>query len=429
MKTINTIDFDRIKRLANLRACLVADCNDSGSGNRFNCALCEDLNRALEYYPDTDSFFCFRCDNGGDVFDWYQLLRGMSPKEVALHVDPMCDVIPIKPRLRVAPSPRIIPIRPQAQADLDWQAAVAQVIAASKKALRSKAGGPALAYLHGRGLDDLTINQLSFGFNPEYRALGPFAALRKPDKDGLMHVLRGIVIPLVARGSLPEVPIYRGAVIRRQLETPDAPLPLKANGKPEDRYISLAGTDRHELYPHAEIHPSQLPAPVLIVEGEMDAATLMQEAGQIGPVVTLGGASGSLSDFALEQICQADHFMVLTDRDPRGLAAYFKWKERLAGKHVWRGSLPCGIKDINAYHLAHLAGNPIAALTVADFVREKIRQAGWIGPKAPDLPRTSDLRQLAAAVAAFIWDGKGDAYELDLPDTLPRLNLLEFPNL
>ena len=167
---------------------------------------------------------------------------------------------------------------------------------------------------------------------------------------------RGIIIPTITRDSWfsatgnPPAPQWQGAVIRRQAKNPSDPLPVRPDGKPGTRYLGIKGTTRSELYPFPTIEKSQLPAPGLIVEGEIDALTLQQEAGHLGIVATVGGASCRPSDFALEQIKQCSVLLVATDTDKRGRAAYDDWKERFP-KQARRPILPFG-KDVNAFHSA-----------------------------------------------------------------------------
>jgi len=196
----------------------------------------------------------------------------------------------------------------------------------------------------------------------------------------MMGVSRGIIIPLVSRDSWfgddasPDGPRWQGAVIRRQATNPNDPLPLGSNGKPGARYLGVKGTTRSELYPFPNIDPTELPAPGLVCEGEVDALTLWQEAGHLGIVATLGGAGGTPSDFALAQLGQCDRLLIATDRDKRGRCAYLAWQERFPGKTM-RALLPADCKDVNTLH--QNGGN------VREWIAAELRRFGW-SPKPGD---------------------------------------------
>ena len=390
---MDTIDFAHIRRIADLRGILTADCGQADRNDRFCHAHHGDRDPALQFYADTNTYHCWSCESGGDFFDYMKETRNMTALEVRDLVDPGAAARPVALRPAVSADPRPRIERPAAHLDACWQDAVAEFVADSRDCLWLPEGRPALDYLHGRGLADTTLRFFGIGFNPRGRSLGSFDVLATYPSGRDLYAVRGIVIPLIARGGWfdPEHGTrfnYQGAVIRRQANDPRDPLPLQSNGKAAQRYGSLKGTSRHELFPFPDIDPSEFPTPAIVTEGEIDAMTVWQEARHLAIPATLGGAAARPSEHALAQLRRCTHLLIATDNfDRRGIEAYEKWSDRFAGMIVKRGRLPFG-KDVNDYHAG--GGN------VAEWVAERFRRFDLMSKP-------------------------GDAFEGDLPDTLPRL--------
>lgn len=53
----------------------------SPQGYKIRCPFHHDSQPSLHVYPQTDSWWCYGCNRGGDVFDWIQLRDKVEFKE------------------------------------------------------------------------------------------------------------------------------------------------------------------------------------------------------------------------------------------------------------------------------------------------------------------------------------------------------------
>jgi DNA primase len=192
-------------------------------------------------------------------------------------------------------------LHPTAPASL-WQARAERFINAAEETLWSGAyDGPlALKYLRLRGLSDKTIRQWRLGWHPA-------TAYERREQWGLpmeterrkVWLPRGIVIPWTVAGQLAAVKLRR----------PD--VDVRSSG---DKYIALAGSS-----------PTLFGADLLgrhacaiLLESELDAVLLDQEAGDVIGVAATGSAKGILSADAIAHLLPVSRLLVAYNADAAG---------------------------------------------------------------------------------------------------------------
>ena len=130
------------------------------SGRRLvgRCPFHEDREPSLVVYPETESYFCFGCDAGGDVIDFTGRLRGTAFREAAaLLAGKGGGVRPLSARAPPPPVRRRPPV-------LDAEAATVVEAATALYAGQYAHSPEARSYLRGRGVDDETVSRLRIGF-------------------------------------------------------------------------------------------------------------------------------------------------------------------------------------------------------------------------------------------------------------------------
>jgi CHC2 zinc finger/Toprim-like len=159
-------------------------------------------------------------------------------------------------------------------------------------------GANALAHLKARGLTDATIRAARLGWMPE---------VSLPTSDGSRYWrASGIVIPWLDGDRLAMVKIRQ----------PEGRTPKYAE----------AFRDRPAMYPAPSV---VLPGkPLVIVEGEFDAALLGQELANLAAVVTLGSASSRPEGSIYLAMLSAPFWYVATDADDAGDKAAAGWPAR-----------------------------------------------------------------------------------------------------
>ena len=191
----------------------------------------------------------------------------------------------------------------------EWQDAARQIIADFEEVLWSDAVTKSVAWLEARGLRDDILAACSIGYCP---------------KDGNYHGLyvpKGIVIPWIVGDNIWKLNIRR------------------PTGDP--RYVAVKGS-RNSLFRADWIYGHD---DCFVVEGELDALLLWQEIRDWADVLTLGGASGSVSSRWFPILMRPKRFWIATDNDEAGEKAAKGWLN-LTGEKGRRILPPGGAKDI-----------------------------------------------------------------------------------
>lgn len=263
------------------------------------------------------------CDRAGDVVDYLQLRLGCSFREAVecltsdgqLHLGATASSVST-----VHPSP---PILEKAQPpSCKWQEAATVFAEACQVSLWSSQGTKALDWLRSRGLSEETIIEAGLGYNPTERWesasawSGEIGCIEKR-----IWLPRGIVIPWWIGEDLWRVNIRRPA------------------GDP--KYISPAGYSVG-LYNAGAIGPEK---PVMVLEGEFDALTVKQMAGDLITPVATGSTSGARRIQWIVQLALCSAVMVSFDAEhDKGDKASLYWLRVLDNAFRWR---PCW-EDVNA---------------------------------------------------------------------------------
>lgn len=351
------------------------------------CPLCGGRDR-LRVWPEHKGgqWWCRQCGKGGDAIAYQVELGDLSPAEAGkmrrgesggLGTSPAAAAPPPTPR---HPG-RLAPPGP------DWQASARALVTECTAALWAPEGARALAWLQGRGLTDETIQAAGLGYNnadrydlPEAWGLEPWT--NEKGKPGRVYSPRGVVIPWEIGGDLWRVNIRR------------------PRGEP--KYQGPKGA-ANGLY-NAEALSSANPA--MLVEGEIDALTLGQVAGDLVTPVATGSTGGARRPRWIGALSLCPAVLVAYDADDAGTRAAAWWVGVLANSRRWRPIWG----DANAMH--------------QDGADLRAWVAVALGDKTPDPAPTTGFsdRFPTAAVTAPPWAGQRVRIE-DLPEFKARWGL------
>ena len=237
-------------------------------------------------------FWCRRCGRAGDAVKLVKELNHLSFQEA-------CDYLEVKQdkqikRTRVTSNP----LKPPPRA---WQTRAWELTEASISLLWSDVGQRARTWLQQRGLSEETMQLSMLGYNPADRREP--ASLWGLDRENELYIPRGITIPWVIQSD-----IWRFNV-RRPAGTP--------------RYIGPAGSS-NGLYNIDDVARDH---PVVLVEGEVDALSVMQVTGI--PAVATGSTSGSRRRRWVLELMKASIVLIAFDSDEAGEKASAFWYEAL----------------------------------------------------------------------------------------------------
>lgn len=274
-----------------------------------NCPFCGGTDRFITR-PETGQYTCATrssgCGRHGDGIDFLREYSNMSMdeaiRELALEDVSFYKNKPERTHGLDEPPPKA------------WQDAACALIARATDCLwHSAEGAQALAYLHGRGLSDSILKKMYIGYVPlmpdgrwysasfESWGLDPTKLSPAQYAKGCVRVPNGILIPW-----------FEGTTIWK--------LAIKRPGEEMD-YGQVLGS-AEGLY---NISSVQYEKPSMLVEGEFDALSVMQEAGDLVSVVATGSAARGRSPRWTAELSQASFLIQAFDDDEGGERGAEHW--------------------------------------------------------------------------------------------------------
>ena len=270
-------------------------------------------------------YWCRYCGRKGDLIQYLREKRGMTFKEA-------CQTIGREPNRRKAANTRT----PQK----DWHPIEVQRISeawsARAKEMSGEAvsriwqEGPCLSFLKKRGFNDQTIKAGGLGWNSkdiyDDRSLWGLEPEKKPDgKQKRIWIPKGLVIPYADEEQ----------VIR---------LRIRRFSDDEPRYVIVSGSDTRPMVAGNDT------GIIIIVESELDALFLSQEAGDWALIVALGSVAKQ-PDKGLHAILMKSKIILnALDYDHAGAKeAWGFWVKTYGTAKVKRWPVPMGKDPGEAY--------------------------------------------------------------------------------
>jgi hypothetical protein len=289
--------------------------------------------RAREYSSfivDTEEqrFYWNSKNISGDIFDWLRLWYGWDFLEAKRYVARQAGIdlaasgpqsLPrLVERCRRPRRRRLSPPPPA------WRCKGREVTARAEAILWSTDGQAARDELKQRGLDEPIIKNARLGWNPQDH-------YDHPHDWGLhggnqIYTPEGLVIPWT----------YQGQLWRLRVRRPDTAL-LDAH---QTRYFGprvyphTRHRRDHDLLYNADALKPGLPA--ILVEGELDALSLIQETADLVAVVATGSVTGGRGQFWQARLAEASMVLVAFDADDAGDTNAQFWTETLPNAIRWR---------------------------------------------------------------------------------------------
>jgi len=268
-------------------------------------------------------FWCRQCGKNGDTITFLRELTGMSFREALTELG-----LPKKhhtgtPATQRRPSPpkppEFSPVAIQAP-DEQWQLKAAEIIFAATACLRDS---PELHQWLAteRGISLKTALAFGLGWIKEdiYRPREAFNLPQELNAQGnpkKVWIPRGLSIPVISR---------KGDILRVKIRVDTSTDPNRP------KYIPIPQTEKCTAPLIKEHADSSLPWQ--IVESELDALLLSQEAVQLVNIVAIGSASYRPDKETWEKLKAAPRVLISLDYDAAGNKAACTW---------WKANLPAG---------------------------------------------------------------------------------------
>jgi hypothetical protein len=179
-------------------------------------------------------------------------------------------------------------------------------------------GEEARAWLHERGLTDDAVKAFRLGWNlrdwwPKRETWGLPAVMKENGKPKKLALPAGLVIPKLQNGRVVRVRI------RRAIPYGDS------------RYWTVSGSNTGVMS-----IPGEEKGIVLVVESDLDAMLIWQEAGDLATVMSLGSAQARPDQEALRTLQNAKEILVALDTDDAGAReAWQWWKQHFKQARRW----------------------------------------------------------------------------------------------
>ncbi len=280
---------------------------------------------SFKVFHDTNKYYCFGCGAQGDAVTWLQKTEGLGFRTVVQQIHRAAEQ-----------APNAVVVRNPASTartrtpDDKWQLAAQRFVEQCERELWSGHGQRQREYLSQRGLTDETVRIARLGYNQHGFALSPGEwGLPADMQMSSRYVGVGIIIPWYIDGKL-------WAVNRRQHLNPEQ----EKEGVP--RYIMLRGSKKG-LY---QIGAFDLSRPLVLVEGEIDALTVHQEAGDLVTVAATGSVSGARAEQWRALLAQAPLVLLAFNADVQGDEGAEYWLKQLPNARRWRPL----VDDVNTMH-------------------------------------------------------------------------------
>jgi DNA primase len=290
------------------------------------CPFCKDGEDRFRVWPTPAQgkprYWCRQCGKRGDAIQYLRDHDHLSYAEALeqLGLQPKNAPVAVHPQLAEpveAPFPA-------------WQAAAAPFVATCINALWSTPEPTALEWLRRRNFTDERIRAALLGYNDAdtYQDRAAWGLPPETNREGHQKKVwlpRGIVIPWQIDGAFWRVNIRR-------------PPQEIADGGP--KYIGPPGS-ANGLYGADALAPGH---PALLVEGEFDALSVAQYAGDLVTPVATGSTSGARRVRWAGKLALASAVLVAFDDDKAGEEAAAYWCNLLPRAVRWR---PYWGKDAN----------------------------------------------------------------------------------
>jgi len=265
-------------------------------------------------HPDGENWWCRQCGKGGTAVHYLMHFRNMSYRDACASL----DITPSNPLRKHWESGKTWePHPPKEPPSTLWQQQVMDLIHQSQVILWNDTYVNIRNWLHKeRGLTESTVKKTGLGWIPQdhYADRESWGLAAKIKDDGTktkLWIPAGLVIPCFSNNQLHRVRI------RRHYPSDDMKYYIVTGSSMVPMILGNGNT-------------------IILVESELDAILLDQEAGDLVSITALGSSEIKPDTIFYEQLKQADRFLVSLDTDKAGADSSWKfWMEHFPQAIRW----------------------------------------------------------------------------------------------
>jgi len=264
------------------------------------------------------SFYCRQCKSHGNGIKFHAIMNGMTEEEAKKDLgieskNYQRKFIPSKEGQELMGRYFASFIKKPENDTAKWKEQAAEFLKRAKSVMRPPFRY--IAYLTGRGFAQESIRSFRFGWNVQDIRADSAAWGIQQDKEYLL-LPSGLVIPSFdADGTIARLTIR-----------------LSSSQKMGHKYHVIPGSQDVATI----VRPWQGGRPAVLVESELDAYLIAQEAGDIVDAIATGGATKPLDEEAEKRLGEASLILVAMDNDQAGHEAASSYKAKHPSSHILR---------------------------------------------------------------------------------------------
>lgn len=303
------------------------------------CPFCGGNDRFL-IWPEHKGgrYWCRGCEKTGDAIQYLRDMRGLSFAEACRALGISKTGYRRKRSIPTSEKPGFIPKKYDAPPAL-WMQKAETILKASQSNLWTPGGQTALDVLLSKGLTEETIRKAGIGFNPveiyrDRRGWGLAQEIRGDGKPKLLWIPAGLVIPLATFPGQKEQSQDEG--VKR--------LRIRRNNPGDGpRYVIVAGSTMSPIVLESDKNI------FIIVESELDAWLVWQEAADLIGIMAMGAAGMKPDVFSHSLLIKSEKILNALDYDPAGARNSWKFWPDTYGQKVKRWPVPIGKDPSDAW--------------------------------------------------------------------------------
>ncbi|MBF0472534.1 MAG: hypothetical protein HQK91_08560 [Nitrospirae bacterium] len=289
------------------------------------CPYCKDGVDRMQLWPNLKlkyggRFWCRVCQKKGNAIDYLMQIRKMSHQAACAmysNSNYISDLTPTTFENSNVPDVENLDL---------WQKEANEFVEQSRHRLWNNAPLSAIIFqgLHKRGLTDETITKFSLGCNSKHLWVkrtdwGLSKILNDYGEQKKLWTPQGLVIPLIVDGTVKRLRLRLSASVAKQESK-------YLNGK---KYFLISGSSTVPMV----LGDSNI---FIIVESELDAMLLHQEAGDLLTIIALGSVQIKPDNVLKDKLRQARLILISLDSDDAGIiASWKKWLKQYPNAKRW----------------------------------------------------------------------------------------------
>lgn len=265
-------------------------------------------------------YWCRGCRRSGDTIQFLRELKGLSFKEACdyLGVDKTIYRTHLPSSIKPITKPDTWTPKNVTDSNEVWQAQAQRLITCAEKELDKNTAMK--RWLADRGINAQTIRESHLGFNPKsiscQRSDWGLPEKLNPDgKEIKLWIPVGLLIPYVKDNSIKRIRVRRTNSTNRYYTLPGSSAEMMILGNSRDH--------------------------IVIVESELDAMLIHQEAGDLVTTIALGSAQGRPDGLSNNILTQAKLILIALDtgttekKEKAGYREWLWWKKNFQQSRRW----------------------------------------------------------------------------------------------